>query len=383
MLRNGIESLQWRLIGQQNARLKLSTPALVIELDILEHNIAVMARWALGSGVALRPHAKSHKSVDIGRRQIDAGATGLCCAKLGEAEALAACGIGDLLITSPIVTPQAIERLVVLNGTATRLAIVTDHPGNVAHLAEAVAAAGQTLRILVDVDPGVNRTGVTPPDAAVMLAQEITRHPVLRYAGVQFYCRTRQHIPSYKDRQAAVAERTAYSRGVIDALRIAGLPPEIVTGGGTGSHHIDAALGVLTEVQPGSYVFMDRQYASCDLHGTATPVFGQSLQLDTRVVSANTPGRATIDAGLKAMATEAGPPGIQGGADAESIFAFMGDEHGLITSPAGKIAPLLGAVVTLIPPHCDPTANLYDHYHVVRGCDLVDIWPVTARGRSQ
>ena len=301
-----IEQAHRALVGHPGSRARLNTPVLVLDLDILDFNIAAMAKFTAARGIGLRPHAKSHKSVDIARRQIAAGAAGICCAKLGEAEALAAGGINDLLITSPIVTEPAIRRLMVLNRRLDCLLVVADHPDNVAKLAEAARGAGQIIKVLVDVDPGVHRTGVATPQAALRLAQDIAGRPSLRYVGVQFYCGTLQHIPDYADRAAAVAERTGYLRRVVDTLTNAGSSPAIVTGGGTGTHHIDATLDVLTEVQPGSYIFLDRQYCHCDLHGTGQSIFGQSLQIDSRVVSANTAGRVTIDAGIKAMATMQG-----------------------------------------------------------------------------
>ncbi len=377
------ERLHRHLVGQQGGRRSLNTPALVIDLDRLDRNIAAMAAFAASRGVGLRPHAKTHKSADVARRQIGAGALGICCAKLGEAEALAAEGIGVLLVTSPIVTPQAIARLVALNAAIPELMVVADHPANVAALAAAAAALGKPLAVLVDIDPGVHRTGVPTPDAAVALARDIAQRPSLRYAGVQFYCGTLQHIAAYADRRRAVETSTAYLRWIVDMLADAGLAPPIVTGAGTGTHHIDAQLGVMTELQAGSYVFMDRQYGACDLQGAGTPAFEQALQIDASVVSANTPGMATLDAGLKAMATEAGPPGILAGADRTATTSFMGDEHSAIVPPVGHPAPRLGERVVLLPPHCDPTVNLYDAYHVVQADTLVDIWPVTARGRSR
>ena len=183
--------------------------------------------------------------------------------------------------------------------------------------------------------------------------------------------------------QAKIEERTEYLKGILAKLDAAGLKPGIVTGSGTGTHYIDAKLGVFTELQVGSYVFMDHDYNVCDLRGADKPTFEQALQIDARVVSANTPGMVTVDAGLKAMATEKGPPMILKGAVEGSTTRFMGDEHLGVFAPEGKAAPALAEQVVLTPPHCDPTVNLYESYHVVKGDTLVDIWPVTARGRSR
>jgi 3-hydroxy-D-aspartate aldolase len=377
------ERLHRHLVGQQGSRRSLNTPALVLDLEMLDRNIAAMAAFARQHDLKLRPHSKTHKSLHVARRQMAAGAVGICCAKLGEAEALGDGGIENLLVTSPVVTPQAITRLIALNEAVAELMVVVDHPENVEALSTAAERGGKPLTAVVDIDPGMHRTGVASPAGVVALAQAVSRSTSLRYAGVQFYCGTLQHIASYADRRAAVEERTEYLKHILGQLKDAGLSPPIVTGAGTGTHHIDASLGVLSELQVGSYVFMDRQYHSCDLHGLDRPMFEQALQIDARVVSANTTGMATIDAGLKAMATEAGPPWVLNGAPEGSTTHFRGDEHSMIVAPEGDDAPRYGALVTLAPPHCDPTVNLYESFHVVKGDTLVDIWPITARGRSR
>jgi D-serine deaminase-like pyridoxal phosphate-dependent protein len=369
------------LIGQQGSRAALNTPALVIDQGALERNIAAMADFAKARGLALRPHAKTHKSVDIARLQLAAGAVGVCCAKLGEAEAMADGGLESILITSPVVTPQAIARLALLHARVRNLRVVADNPENVAALALAAKGTARPLDVLVDIDPGIRRTGVASPEAAVQLAKQIGDNPALRFAGVQFYCGVQQHIESFADRRTAIVERTDYLRGIVERLRTAGLAPELVTGGGTGTHFIDAELGVLNELQVGSYVFMDRQYNDCDLRGEGAGPFETALQIDARVISANSASMATIDAGFKAMSTDGGNPTILAGAPANAMFVFMGDEHGALIAPDHPFK--IGDLVSLAAPHCDPTVNLYDYYHVVRDGTLVAIWPVSARGRSR
>jgi len=377
------EELHGHLIGRQGSRRDLNTPVLVIELDALTRNIARMAAFAATKGLKLRPHAKTHKSPEIARRQIAAGAIGACCAKLGEAEALADGGIlAGLHITSPVVSAPAIERLIALNARVAGLMCVVDNPDN-ARAIGAAAAGGKPVQLVIDVDPGVHRTGVASPEAAVALLHAIREQPALCYAGVQFYCGREQHIATFAERQAIMTARANLVREVIAALTEAGGAPEIVTGGGTGTHRIDAELGLFTELQVGSYVFMDHEYNICDLRGLDRPTFEQALQIDARVVSANTAGMVTVDAGLKAMATEAGPPQVLKGAVEGSTTRFMGDEHLAVIAPEGKAAPGHGEQVILTPPHCDPTVNLYESYHVVKGDTLVEIWPVTGRGRSR
>jgi 3-hydroxy-D-aspartate aldolase len=377
------QRLHGHLIGQQGSRRSLNTPALVLDLEMLDRNIAEMASFAKAHNVKLRPHSKTHKSADIARRQIEAGALGVCCAKLGEAEALGEAGIQSLHITSPVVTPQAIERLIKLNGEVSDLMVVVDHPANVEALATAAAKAGKPLAVIVDIDPGIHRTGVATPEGVVELVQQVVKHKSLKYAGVQFYCGRHQHIVDFKERKASIEERTEYLKGILAMLEAAKLRPAIVTGSGTGTHFIDAKLGVFTELQVGSYVFMDHDYNVCDLRGLDKPTFEQALQIDARVVSANKAGMATVDAGLKAMATEKGPPVILKGAVEGATTRFSGDEHLAVIAPEGKAAPALAEQVILTPPHCDPTVNLYESYHVVKGDTLVDIWPVTGRGRSR
>ncbi|NIJ21982.1 D-serine deaminase-like pyridoxal phosphate-dependent protein [Sphingomonas naasensis] len=352
-------------------RRDLATPALIVDRAALTRNIAAMAAFAEAQGVALRPHAKTHKSGEIARRQIAAGAAGICCAKLAEAEALAADGVANIHLTSPVVTPAAIERLAALSRRIA-LSVVIDHPDN----ARAIGAAAGGLTVFIDVDPGSHRTGVTSAAAAVALARAIAATGTLVLGGVQFYCGSHQHIQSLAERRAAIVERTDYLRGVLDALGDAGFAVPIVTGGGTGTFAIDASLGLFTELQVGSYIFLDREYVDCELAG---PRFEPALFVDATVVSANTPGMVTIDAGLKAFATDAGVPVVLAGAPDGSGYAFTGDEHGALR---GDGLPQLGARVSLMPPHCDPTVNLYDRYFVLDGGMIVDSWPVTARGCS-
>lgn len=375
--------LHAHLIGRKGSRAALNTPALVLDIDALDRNIEAMASLVAAHGVLLRPHAKTHKSVDIARRQIAAGAVGLCCAKIGEAEVLVDGGITGVLITSPVAAPAAIQRLAVLVAKAPRLKVVVDHPAVVTQIDHALADGDAALEVLIDIDPGIHRTGVASAAAAVALATTIAASSRLHYRGVQFYCGAQQHIESFADRRAAIRERTAYLQGVIAALTAAGFAPEIVTGSGTGTHRIDLALGVFTEIQAGSYVFMDQQYLDCDLADGPTSPFETALAVDTRVVSANHAGLVTIDSGFKSLSTDGGAAVVMRGAPADTRFVFMGDEHGALVGAGigDRLKP--GDAVTLTVPHCDPTVNLYDTYHVVRGDTLIDLWQVSARGRAR
>ena len=371
------------LIGQQGSRADLNTPVLVLDLEALDRNILAMAALAANHGVALRPHAKTHKSVDIAQRQRKAGAVGVCCAKIGEAEVLAEGGVAGILITSPVAAPAAILRLAALAAQADGLMAVVDHQDVAGRIDAALAATETRLDVIIDIDPGIARTGVASAEAAVALARAIDRSPNLEYRGVQYYCGSQQHIKSYAERRAAIVERTAYLQGVIAALTEAGFAPGIVTGSGTGTHRIDLELGVFTELQAGSYVFMDKQYLDCDIADGGEPPFEVALVVDARVVSANHSGLVTIDAGYKSLSTDGGIAVVRRGAPETAFFAFMGDEHAALVAPEIGTQLHPGDPVSLTVPHCDPTVNLYDHYHVVTGDTLVDIWPVSARGRAR
>jgi 3-hydroxy-D-aspartate aldolase len=370
------------LVGVDGGRARLQTPALVIDLDVLERNIARMAEHARAHGIALRPHAKTHKSAEIARRQIAAGALGVCVAKLGEAEALADAGIENLLVTSPVVTDAGIARLVTLNGRVGDLMATCDNPDVAARLAAAAKADGKTLKLLVDIDPGLGRTGIAIGDGATALVDRVAESECLEFMGLQCYAGQVQHMESpneRRDRSLSVLRQLGEFR---DGLKKRGVTPRIVSGGGTGTFDIDPDARVLTELQVGSYVFMDRQYKDVwEKPGDKVP-FETSLFVQTSVISANRDNLATTDAGFKAFATDAGPPEIASGAPQGASYFFFGDEQGgVLYQPAGKkLAP--GDSLTCVVPHCDPTVNLYDCYHAVRGDRLEAIWPVDARGRS-
>jgi D-serine deaminase-like pyridoxal phosphate-dependent protein len=370
------------LIGVPGGRARLETPALVIDLDVLERNIARMAEHARARGVALRPHAKTHKSAEIARRQIEAGAVGVCVAKLGEAEALAAAGIEHLLITSPVVTETGIARLAALNTRIAGLMAACDSFDVAKKLDEAARTAGKPLRILVDIDPGMGRTGIVPGDTALSLVSGVAHARDLDYAGVQFYAGNLQHLESPNERRDRSLSALRELGQFRDRLAREGLAPTILSGGGTGTFDIDPDARVLTELQAGSYVFMDRQYKDVwEKPGEPVP-FETALAVETTVISVNRRGMATTDAGLKAFATDAGAPEIAAGAPARASYDFFGDEQGRVTFADETQTLRAGDRIACVVPHCDPTVNLYDWYHVVRGETLEAIWRVDARGRS-
>lgn len=367
------------LVGQAGSRDRLDTPALLIDLDALEANIQAMAKHCAAVRQRLRPHTKTHKSVEIARRQVAAGAVGVCCATLGEAEVMGRAGIPGVHITSPVVRPHGVARLMALNAAAQDLSVVVDHPDNVAALAEAAAAAGKTLQIMVDIDVGSRRTGVPSAQQAVALAQQVEGASHLTLTGVQGYAGFLQHIYDWDERVRRGQEVADFLAEVKRQLEAAGIAPPVFSGGGTGTHAIDCTQGVLNELQAGSYVFLDTDYQAVRHQGEAAERFREALFVQASVVSAAQEDCVTTDAGLKAFATDCGLPELRRGAPAGATYSFAGDEHGRITF-AGSERIGLGAVVECLSPHCDPTVNLYSVYHVVRGDTLVDIWPVDTRG---
>ncbi len=370
------------LIGQPGSRWRLPTPALVVDLDALDANIARMAARAGSAGVALRPHAKTHKSAFIARRQIDAGAIGACCAKVGEAEALAAAGIRGLLVTSPFASAETAERCAILAGQDPEFAVVVDHPVGADALQDAAAARSATLQVVIDVDVGLGRTGVADVAAALALARRIAGHPNLRLKGVQGYGGAWQHMVGAEKRLEAARVGLARLAEVVATLRTDGHACPLVTGGGTGTFEADTELGVLNERQPGSYVFMDNQYADA-LGDDPDGAFATSLFVQAQVISANAPRWVTVDAGLKAFATDGPPPRPATGPFAPDAYFFFGDEHGGLTCPAGGAAIAHGQRVDLKVPHCDPTVDRYSWMHMVRGDVLQSIEPIEGARRSQ
>ncbi|WP_439815329.1 DSD1 family PLP-dependent enzyme [Zavarzinia sp. CC-PAN008] len=375
------------LVGVAGGAARLATPALVLDFDLFQANLARMAQHGRDTGLALRPHAKTHKSADIARLQRAAGAIGVCCAKLGEAEALADhwADMADVLLTSPVVTPDGIARLIRLAARVPGLMVVADNAANVAALGHAAWQAGILLPVLVDIDLGMHRTGIASPRAEA-LARRIATTPGLTFAGIQAYGGQWQHIADYDARRAKVLEGLEALTVLVGALDAAGLPARIVTGGGTGTHAIDPAARVFTELQVGSYIFMDVDYDAVALEGPAgangaPPPFGPALAVQVTVISANAPGLATTDGGVKAFATDGPAPRILAGAPPGASYRFMGDEYGCVTLPEGT-ALGIGDVLLVQVPHCDPTVNLHDWIHVVRDGTLEAIWPVHARGRS-
>ena len=366
------------MLGQPGSRDAIPTPAAVLDLDAFDRNVALMAARAASAGLALRPHAKSHKCAALARRQLDAGAVGICCAKLAEAEAMAAAGIGQILLTSPIAGPAAAARAARLAAELPDFRMVLDHPDAAAELG---AAALGPIQVIIDIDVGMGRTGCNDALQAAAVARAIAAQPNLRLLGVQGYGGSWQHMEGANARADAAAQGMTRLQAAIAAIRAAGGEVSVVTGGGTGTFAADAAQGVLNEIQPGSFAFMDREYRDA-LKSDPDGAFEQSLAIHTSVISANHPKWVTVDGGLKAFSTDGPTPRPLTPPFANAAFRFFGDEHGMLVRPEG-VAVARGDRIAFVPGHIDPTLDRYDLLHLVQGDVLVDIVRIDARGGSQ
>lgn len=368
------------LIGATDARRRLLTPALLIDIETLDANLARMQSICAAAGIALRPHAKAHKCPEIARRQLAAGAAGICVATPGEAECFAAAGIDDLLLTSTFATPAACHRVIDVIARGTRLVCVVDHTDVVDRLGELASAAEVTAELLIDVDMGRQRAGVATPAAAADLARHILATAGVDLAGIQGYAGHLSHCHDLEERRLGAMKASALLSEVKHAIEAAtGRRIDWITGGSTGAL-VQEREGIYTELQCGSYVLMDTEYDAIDPDGSGRPMFLPSLFLASAVTSANHPGRVTTDGGEKRMASKHGtPPQLTRGAPAGATYRPISDEHGRIELPQGTTLEL-GSLVEIEIPHCDPTINLYDHLHVFRGETLEAIWEIAARG---
>lgn len=355
---------------------EVDTPALILELDAFERNLHRLPESLKGRSVALRPHAKSHKCPQIALRQMALGAVGVCCQKVSEAEALVEGGVGDVLIANEVVGEPKLRRLAALARQA-RVAVCADDATNITALDQAARAFGVMLEVLVEINVGANRCGVEPGEDAVRLARQISDSPNLHFAGLQAYHGSAQHLRKVEERRAAIESAVAHVKRTRDLLAASGIACPKVTGAGTGTYAFEAASSAYDELQAGSYIFMDADYARNDWTESGVARFEHSLFVWTTVMSRPTPERALVDAGLKASSVDSGMPRIAAGGPAEYVRAS--DEHGLIMVN-GAQGYGLGEKLKLIPGHCDPTVNLHDHYVCVRNERVEAIWPITARG---
>ena len=362
---------------------ELDTPALVVDLDALEANIAQMQRTVRANGIASRPHAKTHKTPAIARRQLETGSVGICVAKVSEAQVLFERGIEELLMTTINVTPFKINRAMHLRKQCPTFIQATDTADNARDLSEAAAAAGVEADVVVDVDPGGHRTGITAGAPALELAQLVDRLPNLRLRGILCYDGGSQHVKGFEARQTQTLGRVAAAAETQERMVRSGLNTEIFSGGGTGTYNIDHQTPGFTDVQVGSYVFMDAQYI--DIGGEDDSAvyrdFQPALTILATVVNAQYEGRATTDAGAKACTINRPWSIVKG--ETGMRYSSGSDEFGTITyEENASRAYRAGEKLELIVSHCDPVVNLYDQMYAVRSGLVEAIWPIAARGRS-
>lgn len=361
---------------------EIDTPALVLDLDTFERNLVAMAAFSEAHGIHLRPHAKSHKSPEIALRQIAHGAVGQCCQKVSEAEILVAGGVGDVLVTNEIASPAKLDRLAILARTA-RIGLCVDHADGVRDAAEAAARHDVVLDVMVEIDVGGRRCGVAPGEAAVRVAEAVARSNTLRFAGIQAYHGSAQHMRSIDERSEAIERAGLAARNTVERLAQAGLECPIISGAGTGTYELETQSGIWNELQCGSYIFMDADYArNRQADGSPFRSFEHALFVLAGVMSKPVPDRAIVDAGHKSASVDSGMPvpfQREG-----AIYTKPSDEHGILTGDPIAL-PHRGDRILLIPGHCDPTVNLHDWYVCVRGLHSPDahveaVWPVAARG---
>jgi D-serine deaminase-like pyridoxal phosphate-dependent protein len=353
----------------------------VLDLDALDANIASLAEHAREHGYQVRPVAKVHKSVDIARRQIAAGGLGVCCATLAECEAMVDAGIPGVLLFTAVVTAPKLERLAALGARAEGLIVAADDSGNVMQLAEAARRSGRALQVLVDVEVGGRRTGLADDERALALARLVAEAEGLEYAGLQGYVGDHQNTIDYDLRRSRSRELLQPLVRIVERLTDEGLAPRIVSGGGTGTHDFDHELGVLSELQPGTYALMDVNYRDTVMRREQPHPFAPALSVRSTVISAAQPGFVITDAGVKEIDAIFGieNPMLLRGAPEGATYSLVGDDMGRIEFARATDRLAVGDVVEVMPPHCYQTLVLYSHFHVVQGDRLVDIWPVSAR----
>ncbi|SNB77623.1 D-serine deaminase, pyridoxal phosphate-dependent [Arboricoccus pini] len=352
---------------------EIDTPALVLDLDAFEANLATMAEATKAAGVRLRPHAKTHKSPVIARLQGRAGAVGQCVQKVAEAEILAWGGIEDILVSNEVVSPRKLARLAAL-ARFCKIGVCADSAAGIAAIEAAAAAADVSIEVLVEIEIGAGRCGTSPGAEAVALARRVADSRHLTFGGLQAYHGKAQHLRTPEERRAAIASASALTAETVEALRQAGLACRTVGGAGTGTFALEAKSGVYNELQAGSYIFMDADYG----RNQPAPPFRHSLFVLASVMSVTRDGMAVVDAGHKAVAVDSGPPAVWGHDDVR--YAGPSDEHGQLFWESGDRRFSLDQRVRLVPGHCDPTVDRYDWYVGVRRGRVECLWPVAARG---
>ena len=360
----------------------LDTPALCVDLDKLELNLATMRQKLAATKVASRPHGKTHKCPAIARLQLSSGSIGICAAKLSEAEAFVANGIDRILMTTSNVTPAKIRRAMKLRKSNRQFIQAVDYPQNARDLNDAAREAGIVADVVVDVAIGT-RSGVPAGDPAIALAELVDTLPNLKLRGLISYDGGAQHIKGFKTRLEQTLKRFEPSVDTFERMKRAGLNTEIFSGGGTGTYNILPRVSGVTDVQVGSYIFMDCQYL--EIGGESNEEvfndFASSLTVVTTVLNTYFPGSITTDAGAKALTLNKPGPWVVGEKDFN--YNAGSDEFGVIRYEKAGRSYKVGDKLELIVPHCDPVVNEYDQLYAIRKDRVEAVWSIAARGRSQ
>lgn len=365
-----------------NSKWELETPALCVDLDKMERNIRMVQERLKGSGIGVRPHAKTHKCPAIADMQLKSGAIGICVAKLGEAEVMLENGIPDVLMTGVNLSPGKISWAMQLRKQFKGFIQAVDNPQNALDLNEAAKAAGIIADVVVDINVA-RRSGVLPGEPALKLAQLVDRLPNLRFRGILAYDGGAQHIKGFGKRQSDALQRMEPAVSSFELMKKSGLNLEIFSGGGTGTYNIMGEIPGFTDVQVGSYVFMDHQYLAI---GSRTNEqwyddFDASLTVLTTIVNDSYRNRLITDAGSKSLTLNQPPALVIG----EPSFHYNAgsDEYGTITFEEMVKSYKTGDKLEVIVPHCDPVVNLYDVMYGIRGDKVESVIPILARGKSQ
>ena len=355
----------------------IDTPALVVDLDMMERNLHTMATFAAQHQVMLRPHAKMHKSAELAKLQMAAGAVGVCVQKTSEAEALVAAGVHNIFISNEVIAATKLARVAALSRVLAplggKLAICVDSIEGIRRLAicmnEGRLSSGlaSSIDVFIEINVGQNRCGVEPGTPAVALALEIRKHPALNFAGLQAYHGKAQHLRSAAERRDAILSAIKSVRRTRELIEAEGIKVALVTGAGTGTAPLEAASNLYGELQAGSYLFMDADYAANE-PAIDQPRFKHALFVKTQVISVHA-HHVVCDAGHKSHAIDSGLPKVHAfSSRSELEYSNGGDEHGILKPAAGSTRlPGLGSMLWLIPGHCDPTVNLHNAMIGVRG----------------
>jgi D-serine deaminase-like pyridoxal phosphate-dependent protein len=373
---------QDRLTENGVSKWELDTPALCVDLDRLDANIAKMQAAVKRHGIATRPHAKTHKSADIARRQLAAGAIGICTAKISEAEALMAAGIDAICMTTSNPSPNKIRRAMRLRGRSPHFIQAVDEEQNARDLSAAAREAGVVADVVIDVATGT-RTGIPPGDGALALARLVDTLPGLRLRGVLAYDGGAQHVNGFAGRKERALKGMEDAARIVERMKAAGLNTEIFSGGGTGTYSVQHLTPGFTDVQVGSYIFMDMQYLAIGSEDGSPTYndFEPSLTVITTIVNNRFANRLTTDAGAKALTLNTPRAGVIG--EPGMDYNAGSDEFGVISYADASRSYRIGDRLELIVPHCDPVVNLYDQIYATRKDRVEAVWPVTARGKSQ